>query len=64
MAHLSCLPAYRILCQDDDVNRKILERRLKLDGHEVTSDINGQDAVDRITKDQSFDCILMDIQWV
>jgi CheY-like chemotaxis protein len=39
-----------------------LERRLKLDGHTVLSEINGQDAVDRIKNDQAFDCILMDIQ--
>jgi CheY-like chemotaxis protein len=50
------------ITQDDDVNRKILERRLKLDGHEVISDTNGQEAVDRIREDPNFDCILMDIQ--
>lgn len=44
------------------MNRRILERRLKLDGHTVMSEINGQDAVDLIKRDQAFDCILMDIQ--
>lgn len=44
------------------MNRKILERRLKMDGHEVISDTNGQEAVDRIREDPNFDCILMDIQ--
>lgn len=53
---------WRQTTQDDDVNRKILERRLKLDGHEVVSDTNGQEAVDRIREDPNFDCILMDIQ--
>ncbi|KAJ9107618.1 hypothetical protein QFC21_001077 [Naganishia friedmannii] len=51
-----------LVVEDDDVNRRILERRLKLDGHVVMSEINGQDAVDRIKQDQTFDCILMDIQ--
>ncbi|KAJ9112574.1 hypothetical protein QFC19_000591 [Naganishia cerealis] len=51
-----------LVVEDDDVNRRILERRLKLDGHSVLSEINGQDAVDRIKRDQAFDCILMDIQ--
>lgn len=41
------------------VNRNVLAKRLKMDGHHVTTSVNGQEAVDLITKNRGFDCILM-----
>lgn len=57
-------PKMRILVvEDDDVNRRILERRLRMDGHSVWSDINGQEALDRVRRDRSsIDAVLMDVQ--
>lgn len=50
------------LKQDDDVNRAILTKRLRLNGHVVVSAINGQEGFEQIQVDQGFDAILMDIQ--
>ena len=50
--------------QDDLINRTVLQKRLKLDGHEVVTTTDGQQAVDKIDADNDFDCILMDIQCV
>ncbi|KAF9235192.1 hypothetical protein BU15DRAFT_89676 [Melanogaster broomeanus] len=47
--------------QDNDINRKILAKRLQKDGHTVLWDTNGQEGLDRIESDGDFDCILMDI---
>lgn len=55
-------PLRILVVEDDDVNRKILDRRLSLGGHSVLINVNGQEALDRIKEDQRFDCILMDIQ--
>ncbi|KAF8583339.1 hypothetical protein K439DRAFT_1653513 [Ramaria rubella] len=53
----------RVLVVDDDtVNRTILSKRLTLDGHEVLGRTNGQEGVQAIESDRSFDCVLMDIQ--
>ncbi|KAF8319778.1 hypothetical protein DL93DRAFT_2225171 [Clavulina sp. PMI_390] len=57
------LASLRILIVEDDlINRRVLEKRLKMRGHEVLYSTNGQEAVDMIEKDREFDCILMDIQ--
>ena len=48
--------------QDNDINRLILSKRLKLAGHTVVNTINGKEGVDMIEVDQAFDCVLMDIQ--
>lgn len=50
------------MLQDDYVNRKLLEKRLRLDGHDVIASINGQEAVNVIVDNRRLDCVLMDIQ--
>jgi len=51
-----------LVVEDDRINRAILCKRLKMDGHEVVESTNGQEAVEQIEKDRMFDGILMDIQ--
>jgi hypothetical protein len=53
-----------LVVEDDKINRSILCKRLKLDGHEVLESTNGQEAVEMIEGDRRFDIILMDIQCV
>lgn len=52
-----------IVCggQDNPVNRLILAKRLRLDGHTVVNSTNGQEGLDNVKSDQNFDCVLMDI---
>ena len=50
------------LKQDDNINRAILTKRLRLNGYIVVSAINGQEGLEQIEVDQAFDAILMDIQ--
>jgi CheY-like chemotaxis protein len=52
-----------LVVEDDMINRNILCKRLRMDGHEVAESTDGQQAVERIEKDREFDCILMDIQY-
>ncbi|KAF8505369.1 phytochrome-like protein [Hysterangium stoloniferum] len=60
---LDTAPKMRVLVVDDDaINRTILSKRLTLDGQEVLRSTNGQEAVEMIQQDRSFDCVLMDIQ--
>ncbi|KZV68824.1 hypothetical protein PENSPDRAFT_686959 [Peniophora sp. CONT] len=51
-----------LIVEDNDINRKILAKRLQLDGHIVVNTTNGQEGVDEVVRDQEFDCILMDVQ--
>ncbi|CAE6413025.1 unnamed protein product [Rhizoctonia solani] len=51
-----------LVVEDDDTNRKILCKRLTMDGHEVQHTTNGQEAVQKIENDREWDCVLMDIQ--
>ncbi|KAF8073642.1 GAF domain-like protein [Lyophyllum atratum] len=56
-------PHLRILVvEDNDINRKILAKRLVLDGHTVVSTTNGQEGLDKVKCDRAFDAVLMDIQ--
>jgi len=56
-------PFFNVLIVEDDVvNRNILAKRLKMDGHEISTSVSGQGAVELIEKNRAFDCILMDIQ--
>jgi len=48
--------------QDDPINAKVLQKRLRSDGHQVVHATNGQEAIDVIVADREFDCVLMDIQ--
>ena len=52
-----------LVVEDDKINRNILCKRLKMDGHEVLESTNGQEAVEMIESDRKFDIILMDIQY-
>ncbi|EIW81252.1 hypothetical protein CONPUDRAFT_104552 [Coniophora puteana RWD-64-598 SS2] len=57
------LPPLRVLVvEDNDINRKILSKRLEKDGHDVVGTTNGQEGLDTVKSDYGFDCILMDIQ--
>ncbi|KAH7336765.1 hypothetical protein B0J17DRAFT_718687 [Rhizoctonia solani] len=51
-----------LVVEDDDTNRKILCKRLVMDGHEVQHTTNGQEAVQKVENDREWDCVLMDIQ--
>jgi CheY-like chemotaxis protein len=50
--------------QDNNINRTILAKRLRLDGHTVVTTTNGQEGLDKVTSDRAYDVILMDIQSV
>ncbi|KAF7322650.1 ATP-binding cassette transporter [Mycena chlorophos] len=56
-------PKLRVLIvEDDDVNRMILAKRLRLDNHDVVTTTNGQEGLDKVSLDREYDAILMDIQ--
>lgn len=56
-------PPLRVLVvEDNDINRKILSKRLQRDGHDVVGTTNGQEGLDYVKSDYRFDCVLMDIQ--
>lgn len=50
-----------LLVEDNEINRELAEEILSLQGIEVTTANNGQEAIDKLEKGQ-FDCILMDCQ--
>jgi CheY-like chemotaxis protein len=50
-----------LVAEDNKVNQKLVNAMLRRMGHEVTIVPNGQQAVDRLDKEQ-FDAILMDVQ--
>ena len=53
-------PRLRILqVEDNETNRKIAERVLSREGHEVISVVNGAEALERLDNEE-FDIILMD----
>ncbi|KAJ7081401.1 hypothetical protein B0H15DRAFT_913009 [Mycena belliarum] len=51
-----------LIVEDNNINRTVLAKRLRLDGHTVVTTTNGQEGLDKITVDRAFDVILMDIQ--
>ncbi|KAF9534531.1 hypothetical protein CPB83DRAFT_844387 [Crepidotus variabilis] len=54
---------FRILIvEDNDINRRLMAKRLSIDGHTIVTATNGQEALDLVTADRTFDLILMDIQ--
>ncbi|KIM78503.1 hypothetical protein PILCRDRAFT_11200 [Piloderma croceum F 1598] len=62
-SHCSNSAALRVLIvEDNDVNRRVLAKRLSLCGHAVVNTTNGQEGLDKVKEDQDFDCILMDLQ--
>ncbi|KAF5380673.1 hypothetical protein D9757_007064 [Collybiopsis confluens] len=50
-----------LIVEDNDINRLLLAKRLRMDGHTVVNTTNGQEGLDKIISDRNFDCILMDI---
>ncbi|KAF8635860.1 hypothetical protein AX15_000052 [Amanita polypyramis BW_CC] len=51
-----------LVVEDNDINRAILAKRLRLNGHIVINATNGQEGLALIETDRAFDAILMDIQ--
>jgi CheY-like chemotaxis protein len=52
-----------LLADDEEPVRGFLKRGLELDGHEITTAIDGSDALDRLTEAQgAFDLLLTDIR--
>jgi len=52
----------KILVADDDpIMRRIIELRLKKDGHQVTMAIDGREAMEHINKNENFDLIITDM---
>ncbi|KAF4605638.1 Light-sensor Protein kinase [Pleurotus pulmonarius] len=51
-----------LIVEDNDINRVILSKRLRNDGHAVADATNGREGVDQVEADREFDLILMDIQ--
>jgi two-component system sensor histidine kinase/response regulator len=49
-----------LVVDDDAANREVLSRRLKRQGHRVTTASNGRDAL-RLMRDSPFDLVLLDI---
>jgi DNA-binding response OmpR family regulator len=52
----------KILVADDDpIMRRIIELRLKKDGHTVVMVDDGRQALEHLTKDEKFDLVITDI---
>jgi CheY-like chemotaxis protein len=51
-----------LVVEDDAINSQILQKRLKMDKHNVKAVDNGQQAVVSLEKDWDVDVVLMDIQ--
>jgi len=52
-----------LLADDEETVRGFLKRGLELDGHDITTAIDGGDALDRLTEAQgAFDLLLTDIR--
>ena len=51
-----------VMSQDNDINRRILGKRLINCGHTVVNTANGQEGLDKVIEDSDFDCVLMDLQ--
>ena len=52
-----------LLVDDEETVRGFLKRGLELDGHSITTAIDGGDALDRLTEEQgAFDLLLTDIR--
>ncbi len=51
-----------LLVEDNVVNQQLATRLLEKWGHTVALAVNGQEAVDRLTRGEHYDIVLMDIQ--
>ena len=50
-----------LVAEDDSTMRRIIELRLKKDGHEVIMAADGREAMEHINKSANFDLIITDI---
>ncbi len=50
-----------LVAEDDTMMRRIIELRLKKDGHEVAMASDGREALEHINKSKIFDLIITDI---
>jgi len=50
-----------LVAEDDPTMRRIIELRLKKDGHDVRMAIDGREAMEHIDKSDNFDLIITDI---
>lgn len=51
-----------LIVEDNEINRVLLDKRLRMSGHTVVNTMNGQECVELIEMDQAFDVVFMDIQ--
>jgi len=58
VTHISS--AFVLVVDDNDMNRDMLSRRLRRQGHRVNIAVNGWDALDQISRN-SFDIVLLDV---
>ncbi|TRM64908.1 hypothetical protein BD626DRAFT_454990 [Schizophyllum amplum] len=62
-AEMPSNPVLRVLIvEDNEMNSKMLAKRLNKDGHQTVQTLNGQEGLDKIIEDREFDVIFMDIQ--
>ncbi|WVN90116.1 uncharacterized protein L203_105351 [Cryptococcus depauperatus CBS 7841] len=51
-----------MVVEDDMINSQILQKRLKMDKHDVVAATNGREALQFLEHDRNIDAVLMDIQ--
>ena len=51
-----------LLVDDEETVRGFLKRGLEMDGHEVTTAVDGEDGLDRLVENGAFDLLLTDIR--
>jgi CheY-like chemotaxis protein len=51
-----------LVAEDNEVNQKLIDHVLTKAGATVDLTSNGEEAVERLQSDRSFDCIIMDLQ--
>ncbi|MFN2384675.1 MAG: PleD family two-component system response regulator, partial [Thermoanaerobaculia bacterium] len=53
-------PARLLVVDDNEMNRDLLSRRLRQEGHAVETAVNGREALERI-RSETFDLVLLDV---
>lgn len=53
-------PARLLVVDDNEMNRDLLSRRLRQEGHAVVTAVNGREALERI-RSEAFDLVLLDV---
>ncbi|KAM0747420.1 hypothetical protein T439DRAFT_329151 [Meredithblackwellia eburnea MCA 4105] len=54
-------PMRVLVVEDELVNRMIIEKRLKMKGHDVVTAVHGKEALRLLAEDNKFDIVLMDL---